>query len=156
MGILFRLRRSSAAHVEEQGELNVIPYLDILMNLIIFMLLSMTGLATWGTINATAPALAKPGDGAAPPQQVQVSVLVSSADFAIATGDEVERLPGHDLVALRTRLVALKAEKPAVTKLFLAADADVPFETLVAVMDASRETLEHRPLFPDVSLAVAQ
>ena len=37
------------------GELNIVPYLDILMNLIIFMLLSMTGLATFGILNVNAP-----------------------------------------------------------------------------------------------------
>lgn len=157
MSTAFRLRKGSAAPADEPGELNVIPYLDILMNLIIFVLLSMTGLATWGVVNATAPALARPGDGPAPPPVVQLSVLVSRGGFTVATADEVVlRTPALDPVALRAGLVRLKATLPATTKVFIAADAEVPFETLVATMDAARETDDHHALFPDVSLAVPQ
>ena len=42
-------------HGEEGGELNIIPYLDIMMNLIMFMLLTMTALITLGVLNVTAP-----------------------------------------------------------------------------------------------------
>ena len=155
MSTAFRLRKGSASHADEAGELNVIPYLDILMNLIIFVLLSMTGLATWGVVNATAPALARPGDAPASPPVAQVSVRVSRAGFSVATADEVVfTTPTLDPGALRAGLVKVKATMPAVTRVFIAPDADVPFETLVATMDATRETDGHQALFPDVSLAV--
>ena len=45
MAFYFSRRKLKPREEEEMGELNIVPYLDILMNLIIFMLLSMTGLA---------------------------------------------------------------------------------------------------------------
>ena len=55
MAFHFSKRKIRPKEDEESGELNIIPYLDILMNLIIFILLSMTGLATFGILNVNAP-----------------------------------------------------------------------------------------------------
>src|SRR5512141_2344459 len=40
---------------EHAGELNIVPYLDVVVNLVMFMLLSMTGLITLGVLNVSAP-----------------------------------------------------------------------------------------------------
>src|SRR5262245_66258112 len=55
MAFYFSRRKLRPSEEEEVGELNIVPYLDILMNLLIFMLLSMTGLATFGILNVNAP-----------------------------------------------------------------------------------------------------
>ena len=55
MAFHFARHKLARQGADETGELNVVPYLDILMNLIIFMLLSMAGLATWGMVNINAP-----------------------------------------------------------------------------------------------------
>src|SRR5512140_1655120 len=40
---------------EHAGELNIVPYLDVVVNLVMFMLLSMTGLISLGVLNVSAP-----------------------------------------------------------------------------------------------------
>jgi len=55
MAFYFSRRKLRPSAEEGHGELNIVPYLDILMNLIIFMLLSMTGLAAFGILNVNAP-----------------------------------------------------------------------------------------------------
>ena len=49
---------------EEVGELNIVPYLDVVVNLVMFMLLSMTGLITLGVLNVSAPKIGGEGAGA--------------------------------------------------------------------------------------------
>ncbi len=39
----------------DTGELNIVPYLDVVVNLVMFMLLSMTGLISLGVLNVSAP-----------------------------------------------------------------------------------------------------
>ena len=58
-------RKLKAAPDDETGELNFVPYLDVLMNLIVFMLLSLTGLAAFGIVNVSAPAYADPAASSA-------------------------------------------------------------------------------------------
>ncbi|HEX9507565.1 MAG TPA: biopolymer transporter ExbD, partial [Myxococcales bacterium] len=55
MAFYFSRRKLRPVEESEASELNFVPYLDILMNLIIFMLLSMTGLAVFGILNVNAP-----------------------------------------------------------------------------------------------------
>src|SRR5512142_127953 len=48
------MRRRVHVH-EHTGELNIVPYLDVVVNLVMFMLLSMTGLISLGVLNVSAP-----------------------------------------------------------------------------------------------------
>src|SRR3954471_11144719 len=64
MAFYYSKRKLRPHEDEEVGELNIVPYLDILMNLIIFMLLSMTGLAAFGILNVNAPNYGGPSAGA--------------------------------------------------------------------------------------------
>ncbi|MFP2962692.1 ExbD/TolR family protein [Myxococcus sp. 1LA] len=82
MAFHYSRRKLKVREEEEAGELNIVPYLDILMNLIIFMLLSITGLATFGIINVNAPAYGGPTTGMAQENpddapKLTLSVLIS-------------------------------------------------------------------------------
>src|SRR5712692_4491240 len=85
MAFYFSKRKLRLAEAEF-GELNIVPYLDILMNLIIFMLLSMTGLAVFGILNVNAPnyggATASMNQEGAP--KLLLSVLISKKGFFVA------------------------------------------------------------------------
>ena len=181
MAFYFSKRKLRPKEDEETGELNIVPYLDILMNLIIFMLLSMTGLAAFGILNVNAPNY---GGGAAAVQENQegpkllLSVLISKKGFTVAGTGAV--LPGpqapegqapeagqgeptipklasgeYDFPALTAQMVNIKKEFPNETKVVVAADGDIPYETLVQTMDAIRETTGkgRKILFADVTLA---
>ncbi len=161
------------------GELNIVPYLDILMNLIIFMLLSMTGLAIFGTLNVNAPnygtaATATPESNT---PKLLLTVLISKKGFFVAgTGavlsqqaegqtptsstDGGPTIPkksdgSFDFAVLNTKMVEIKQAFPSETKVIIGAEADIPYDSLIQTMDAIRETFgkERKILFSDVTLA---
>lgn len=170
-----------ARPIEHQGELNVVPYLDVVVNLVMFMLMSMTGFITFQMINVTTPDLASDATASStpPPQEKEedfvLNVSISSKGFYIAaTGgvlggdapadgspaDPSQAPPtiplssdGHyDYEALTLKMASIKARKPDKTQFFLAADKNIPYEVIVETMDATRGDPQH-PLFPDVAFA---
>lgn len=168
-------RKLKPKEEEEAGELNIVPYLDILMNLIIFMLLSMTGLATFGILNVSAPTYGGGGGGGNPDEKppLLLTVAIAKNGFYIAATGGV--LPGieqqgtaaegapptigkkgdgtYDFDGLNAKMKEIKTSFPDESKVILAAEADTSYEVLVNTMDATRETLDHKLLFPDVTLA---
>mgnify|MGYP001594626533 CR=1 FL=1 len=141
-----------------EGELNIVPYLDILMNLIIFMLLSMAGLATYGMVNINAPHTAPPGEGRET-QALTLTVTLERSGFVVAASGGVlplipRRVDGHyDFEALTAKLRELKATFPHETKVIIAAEADTAYDALISTVDAAREAPDRTVLFPDVTLA---
>lgn len=175
MAFYFSRRKIKPKEPEESTELNIVPYLDILMNLIIFMLLSMTGLATFGTLNVNAPSY---GVGGAGPTEEKppllLTVAISKKGFYVAavgavlsgqpeggatpsdTAPPTIALKGdgkYDYDSLTEKMKQIKGEFPSESKVILAAEADTQYEVLVATMDATRETKDRKLLFPDVTLA---
>ncbi|RKG85129.1 ExbD/TolR family protein [Corallococcus terminator] len=173
MAFYYSRRKLKPREEEEGGELNIVPYLDILMNLIIFMLLSITGLTAFGALNVSAPTYggASASGGQADPDapKLMLQVLISEKGLyvrgngkeAAAPEGDAPTLPvlaggTYDYAALNARLVKIKAEFPQETKVIVAADPNVPYEALIHTMDALRETAgptEHKLLFPDVTLS---
>ena len=173
MAFYYSRRKIKPKEHEDAGELNIVPYLDILMNLIIFMLLSMSGLAAFGVLNVNAPSYAGAGSGTSEQEKPPflLSVAVSKRGFFIAAtggvlsgtseaGGEanaptipVKADATYDYVALNKRMEEIKSAYPDESKVILAADADISYEVLVATMDATRESHDRKPLFPDVTLA---
>ena len=174
MAFYFSKRKIRPSDEEHQGELNIIPYLDILMNLIIFMLLSMTGLATFGILNVTAPNSNAGGPGDTPDKPpLLLTVAIGKAGFYVAaTGgvlgggpDQPAAQPGqgaptiakkpdgtYDYDALTAKMQEIKGAFPNDSKVILAAEHDTEYENLIATMDAVRENKSHQLLFPDVTL----
>ncbi len=179
MAFYFSKRKLRPSEEEEVGELNIVPYLDILMNLIIFMLLSMTGLAAFGILNVNAPNYGGPsaGMGAEDPNQPKLllTVLISKkGHFVAGAGGVIGEAPGaappttgtdgaptvpkkadgsYDFASLTQMMQKVKGAFPNETKVIIAAEADVPYENLVETMDAIRETKDRKLLFSDVTLA---
>jgi biopolymer transport protein TolR len=176
MAFYFSRRKIKPKDDEESTELNIVPYLDILMNLIIFMLLSLTGLATFGILNVNAPSYGGgAGDNAEKPP-LNLTVAIGKKGFYIAgtggvlpggsdapaagtpPGDAAPAIPlkadgTYNYPALTAQMKQVKTGFPAETKLILAAEAETQFEVLIATMDATRETEDRKLLFPDVTLA---
>lgn len=173
MAFYFSKRKVRPKEEEESGELNIVPYLDILMNLIIFMLLSMAGLATFGMLNVNPPSYGA-GAGAAGQDKPALTLTVAIGKdgfFIAATGGVLpgvteNGVPGttaptiarkangeYDYTALTEKMKEIKSTFPAETKLMLAAEATTDYDTLVQTLDATRETPDRKVLFPDVTLA---
>ncbi|HLL53164.1 MAG TPA: biopolymer transporter ExbD [Myxococcaceae bacterium] len=175
MAFYFSKRKLRPKEEEEAGELNIVPYLDILMNLIIFMLLSMTGLAAFGILNVNAPNYGGPSAGAnmenPDTPKLLLTVLISKKGFYVAGAGAVlgsETAPGegeptvgkkgeeYDFASLTAKMVQIKGAFPKETKVIVGAEADIPYETLIQTMDSIRETgggNDRKILFSDVTLA---
>ena len=182
MAFHFSKRKLRPKEYEGVGELNIVPYLDIMMNLIMFMLLSMTGLISFGVLNVSAPKYSQGAPVAVNPGEennpkLLLSVLVSDKGFFIAgmggvlgsegTNDQsgAPTIPkkangDYDYGALTGKMADIKKAFPEESKAILGADAKIPYEVLVRTMDAVRENpaqlVEGKPsaLFFDVSLTV--
>lgn len=180
MAFYYSRRKLKPREKEEAGELNIVPYLDILMNLIIFMLMSITGLAAFGILNVNAPGYGAPSAAANPeePNKPNYLLTVGISDkgfYVAATGGvlgqqnaEGAAQPGegeptipknadgtYNFEALTRQMVNIKGtpEFRTETKVILAAQDTVPYEVLISAMDAVRERPGNRAdLFPDVTL----
>jgi biopolymer transport protein TolR len=170
MAFYYSRRKLKPREEEESGELNIIPYLDILMNLILFMLLSINGLAAFGIVNVSAPSYGGPSTSVAPqenPEQPRLvlSVLISKKGHFINSENAILGQDGapsvalkadgsYDYASLNAQMVKIKSAFPSETKVIVAADPETPYDALIQTMDAIRETREkpHRDLFPDVTL----
>ncbi|PZR10167.1 MAG: biopolymer transporter ExbD [Archangium gephyra] len=176
MAFYFSRRKIKPKEEEEGGELNIVPYLDILMNLIIFMLLSMAGLATFGMLNVNAPNYGGPSAGGASENDkpaLTLTVAVAKKGFYIAAtggvlpgqaegsgapGEGAPTIPkkadgSYNYDALTAKMMEIKANFPQESKVIVAAEADTDYDSLVQTLDATRETKDRKLLFPDVTLA---
>jgi biopolymer transport protein TolR len=90
---LRKIREMGEAAGEEGGELNIIPYLDIIMNVIMFMLATTTFAAALGDINVSQPTTsnavsATPPDDT-PKNDLNLTLAISDKGFTIAASGAV-------------------------------------------------------------------
>jgi len=170
MAVYFSRRKLHPREQDEVGELNIVPYLDIMMNLIMFMLLTMTALITLGVLNVTAPSTsgASAGDSQKPPLTLNVSIT-RTGFFVAAIGGVLPGMSGaadqptiplkngeFDYDSLTQKMIDVKKQFPTETKIIIAADSSLPYQSLIHTMDAVREYQApdgKHPLFFDVSLS---
>ncbi len=180
-----RKRRGGHAHgshdsSDHAGELNIVPYLDILINLIMFLLVAQATLVSIGLIDVTAPSYTPVGAGTPePPAEglLRLTIGVAAKGFYIAAkggvlpGDNPEEAPteitpdgvslnpptvpkrpdgSYDFPALARKLRAIKTAFPKVDAVYIAADDNIPYEAIVKTLDASREDAQGQ-LFPNVA-----
>jgi biopolymer transport protein ExbD len=148
------------------GELNIVPYLDILMNVMMFVLASVSvAFASTITTDAAAHGRIEPHPGA-----LHLTALVTGQGVALKTasgsiapgcgdvgpGITVPNAGGaYDLAALTACARRVKGMAPAETQATLTASPDVPYDVVVGVMDALRAD-ESGQLFPDVTLGAVR
>ncbi len=180
----------------ESGELNLVPYLDIVMNILLFLLASLSSGMLFGHINTSLPDHAPAGavgdtDPAVPPDEQPLQLVVSITPTEIrlwsisglegtlaepkariakrpegaeekydymalnkALGEIVKRRwpdgdaprPGNDMDAdgngVLTQPEIDAAKRPPKTRqIILQADAKTPYETVITVMDYTREVV---------------
>ncbi len=171
-----RIRRLSAPEApapgEDAGELNIVPYLDIIMNVMMFVLASVS-VAFVSTIHTEA-AFAGPRRAIdIPSPALRLTALVTrqgitltTASGAIAPGCDglgagvtiPRKDAGHDLAALTACARKIKAARPEYaleSQVAISESPDEPYDTLVSVMDALRADASG-DLFPDVRLGVVR
>ena len=168
------MRRRVHAH-EKTGELNIVPYLDIMVNLTMFMLVSMTSVIQFGILNVaapgSAPAAAVKNDEKKP--ELLLTLAISEKGFYVAgTGGVLGAAPSaqapadpksgaptiplladgkYDFANLTRKMVDIKKRFPSESRVILVADPKITYETVVQTMDAIRED-GPRKLFFDVTM----
>mgnify|MGYP000007542164 FL=1 len=161
-----KLREHGEELAEESGELNLVPYLDIIMNIIMFLLATITFQASLASININLPtaSVASSAPAAAPKPELNLTVSITEKGYTLATSGSVlfrgfvltaqgvqqnsTELPTiplgpdgkHDLVALTQILVQLKALYPDEERAIITATPQIPYELLVSTMDSMRQS----------------
>lgn len=158
---------------EVDGELNIVPFLDIVVNLIMFLLMVTSSIAFYAQVDASLPSHDPPrGPGPEPALNLNVTlaatgIYVSGAGAMLAPGCDggdpggvtVPRRPDgeHDFAALTACVAQVKARHDDESRVTVGAESMEPYRDLVAAMDALRSNAllsdEPRPLFPEVLLA---
>ena len=168
------MKRKVHAH-EHLGELNIVPYLDIMVNLTMFMLVSMTSVLQFGILNVAAPSYGPAATVSAGQDKKKVDLLltvaISTKGFFVAgsggvlgaakdaKADPKSAAPTiplladgkYDYTTLTRKMVDIKTSFPDESKVILMADQAVPYDVLISTMDAIRDDAGRR-LFYDVVL----
>jgi biopolymer transport protein TolR len=157
-----RMREHVEEAEEESGELNLVPYLDIITNIIIFLLASVIMNVEFGNVNVTLPTITQGGAAAEEPQRppLNLTVTAGASGFTIgASGGILPAIPkvanNYDYKALTAKLMEIKASSgnEEETKVTFNADAYIPYQVVVETLDAMREDSKGQLLFPDVIFA---
>lgn len=171
-----KIRRLSApkelAPDEEGGELNIVPFLDIITNVLMFVLATVSVTFT-ATIDTFPP---RAGSGARAPTTptLGLSVLIVPDGFSLkARGGNVapgcnDTGPGlaipkkdndYDYDGLKTCAAKLKGASPEFKDemgVTISANPQIPYQVVIGVMDAVRKNESGDDLFPEVTFGVSR
>lgn len=159
------LRRKGSG---EPKELEITTFMNLMVVLVPFLLLS----AAFSEItihDLNLPALAevtRESKDDQPRLQLEVIIRRESLDVLDRNSGRLQLIPntpaGHDFVALNEKLQQVKSSYPDVNAVTLLLEAEVPYNTLIAAMDAVRTVDRSKggksirsDLFPDVSIGDA-
>lgn len=170
-------KRATAGQLDPSevvGELNIIPFLDIVVNLIMFLLATSEFVLLISQIESDLPRIArgrsKSQDSVATPLNLNVTVtdagvLVSGSGGKLApgctsldpTGSRAVTVPrkgkDFDWPGLTTCVAKVKSQFQDEDTVTISADPQIQFENVVAAMDAVREQGDNE-LFPRVMVSV--
>ncbi len=156
------------------GEINIVPYLDIMVNLIMFLLMVQATSIALSMINVNAPSYAPPGPtnqdpaNQDPNKDPRLTIGVSATGFYIAgrggvlgeskvdaSGNKAPTIPRKsnnelNYDALTALLVEIKKQFKEADTVFIAADDGIPYQEIVRTLDASR-SFGGENLFPNVA-----
>jgi biopolymer transport protein TolR len=155
---------------EVSSELNIIPFLDIVVNLIMFLLATSEAVLAIVQIEAQLPQLSG-GKSNSPKEDAGLNLNVTLTDSGIiVTGSGGKLAPGceevssgrvmtvpkkgtdYDWVALTDCAVKIKAKFQSEKDVIVGADPMIHYEYIVAAMDALRAK-DKQELFPKVLLS---
>jgi biopolymer transport protein TolR len=171
-----KIRRLSQPHDlspdEEGGELNIVPFLDIIVNILIFVLATVAVTFT-ATIETTPPASRSSGvRQEIPSEALNLTVLIVNDGFSLkAAGGNIApgcQGPGpgiaiplregqydyDQLTACASRLKHASSDFQDENQVYITANPSTDYQTVINVIDALRSTLEGDVLFDNVNFKV--
>ncbi len=158
---------------EEGGELNIVPFLDIIMNVLMFVLATVTTTFT-ATIDTLPPKAGGHGPKPTDAPTLGLTILIVPEGFSMkAKGGNVG--PGCDSIGggLAVAKAGADYDYPAVTRcvaklkgsndafadetnVTISANPNIPYSTVIGTIDAVRKTEDGKELFPDVNFGLAK
>jgi len=163
---MIRSRRGGRHHRNDTAELNITAFMNLMVILVPFLLIT----AVFSRLAILE--LNLPGSSSEPvdPQEQAFQLEVIVRQEKIEVGDRNQGLlgvypnsdDGYDYVALSTKLSELKERYPDKTDASILLEQEIPYDTLVQVMDRVRvaediedESIVRSDLFPDISIGDA-
>ncbi|HEY8432854.1 MAG TPA: biopolymer transporter ExbD [Sandaracinaceae bacterium] len=157
---------------EVMGELNIVPFLDIVVNIIIFLLATTQAVLAIAEIEANLPTLGRRVGSSALDNTgstlnlsvtlTRAGVIVGASGGFMAQGCTTTAPRGvvsvptrngsYDWQGLTRCARRIKNEFPDETRVILSADPEIEYEHLIAAMDALRSDGTDQ-LFPEVMLS---
>lgn len=152
-----------------EDDLNLVPYMDILVNLLVFLLAAVAMAQELREVPVLTPAIGGGGKGSSEQQEKQkpfLTAAITSKGIAVLSSAP-EQIPGGEYLKDGTGRYPLDSFKASLRQeykdkyadlaenLVLVADANIPYKVVMEVMDAARTDGEG-DLFPQVTLAKAQ
>lgn len=157
---------------EEGGELNIVPFLDIIVNILIFVLATVA--VTFTSSFETTPPSTRGGGVRAnvESEALNLTVLVVNEGFSIkAAGGNIApgcQGPGpgiaipliggrYDYAALKGCAARLKGSSPDFadeSQVRITANFSTEYQVIISVIDALRTAQDGTELFPDVNFGV--
>jgi biopolymer transport protein TolR len=146
---------------EGGGEINVVPFLDIITNVLMFVLATLAITFT-ATIDTSPPRRAVRGPIE---PKLDLTVLVVEDGFSIkARGGNVApgctdtgpglAVTGRDFKALRA--CVSKLDRLGEHTVTVSANPNIPYDVIISTTDALRTSVDGEPLFTDVLFAIAR
>jgi biopolymer transport protein TolR len=157
---------------ELSDELNIVPFLDIVVNIVMFLLMTLTTIAFFSQVEAALPEYRKGGIGkrGAEDQPLNLNVTVTRSGIIVAgSGGKLARgcettaagkvitVPARmsgeqDWPGLTDCVARVKEQFQDETRVTVSADPEVPYEDVIAALDSVRHKGDEE-LFPDVLLS---
>src|SRR5215472_11631002 len=172
-----KIRRLSApreaAAGEDAGELNIVPFLDIITNVMMFVLATVAVTFT-ATIDTYPPKAGGGGARAPTTPTLGLTVIVVNDGFSVkARGGNVapgcsDSGPGlavgkingdYDYASLNNCVAKLKNLSPdfaGETQVTISANPNIPYQAVISTIDAVRKDSKGAELFPDVNFGLAR
>ena len=159
-------QRRNHGRYRGRNDINIVPMLDVMVILVFFLIFT----AVFSKTNIVELNLPPQQAGTPPdlPPTLDLEVIVHKDNVVVAdknTGplSTFQNTPeGYDLTSMASFLSRVKAKFPEKRDATLLFESDIPYDTIVQVMDAVRTfegTLDGKPargeLFPQVSLGDA-
>jgi biopolymer transport protein ExbD len=157
--------RRRLRHHHGEAELNITAFLNLMVILIPFLLMT-AAFSRFSILDLYLPPASQGQNQASKELQLEVIIRKDSLEVGDRNGGLIRRIAngpeGYDLPALNELLTEVKARFPEKRNIFILSESDTNYEVVVKVMDAVRMTeiveagsLVQAELFPEISLGDA-
>jgi biopolymer transport protein ExbD len=158
--------RRSGRRNSDTAELNITVFMNLMVILVPFLLIT----AVFSRVAILELNLPGASDETVAPEEQTFQLEITVRETGIEVGDRnvgalgvyPNAANGYDFEALSTKLAEIKQRYPTKTDASILLEADIPYDTLVQVMDrvrvsesVSEDAIVRTDLFPDISIGDA-